>query len=799
MNVIHLASDLRYAFRTLRASPGFTLVAIALIALGIGANTAMFSVVEGVLLRPLPYREPSRLCMVWKSVPAKNLEWDWMGYPGIRNWREQNHVFVDIAAVARPEAAVVTLTGGPEPERIQAAKVEGNLFSVLGAAPALGRTFSETEARRGENVAVLGYRLWRRRFGASPHVLGRSLEIDRQNCTIIGVMGPRFEFPSKDTQMWLLISADPRWPKFQQFRFADAFTSVARLRPGISLTQARAEMNTIARSLAIQYPATDAGLGVRVVPLSEQVAGPQVRRALWVLLGAVLCVLLITCTNIANLLLARGAARSREFAVRAALGAGRARMFRQLLTESVVLSGAGGLLGLIVAAVGLKALLALAPADLPRLDEVHIDTSVLAFALLLSVATGLFFGLFPAWQAARRDPQEALKNGRHGGPASGRMRLPLVAVQYAIAVVLLTGAGLLLRSFVKLQAVTPGFDPRRLLTFTIDLPAEMYGAKAHAFFEQAIEAIDHLPGVRSAAVGGTFHSHVPNAVITVEGRAAEDAQPFTGWDVSPEYFQTMGIPLRRGRLLAANDVSGVVISESMARRFWPGQDPLGKRFKRSLPGLDEGNWNTVLGVVGDRLSNGPGSAMLPAIYQLYADSSTETIVVRTMGEPRLLTHAIHLAVGGIDPTVPYFEIATVEQQIAEIEAPRRFETTLLTIFAALATLLAATGIYGLLHHAVAQRTKEIGIRLALGARSPDVVRLVIGQGLRGVAVGLLVGVTISLAATRVLASVLYDVAATDPVTFAGVVLLLIGVALAASGLPARRAVKVDPMVALRHE
>ncbi len=542
-------------------------------------------------------------------------------------------------------------------------------------------------------------------------------------------MSPSFEFPNKDTQMWLLISADPRWLKFQQFRFADAFTSVARLKPRVSFTQARAEMNGSAGRLAIQYPATDAGLGVRVVPLAEQVAGPQVRGALWVLLGAVLCVLLITCTNVANLLLARGTARSREFAVKAAIGAGRARLVRELLTESIVMSGAGGLLGLILATVGLKALLSLAPADLPRLEDVRINTPVLAFAFLLSMATGLVFGLFPAWQAAHGDPQEALKEGGRGASANNGMRLPLVAVQYALAVVLLTGAGLLLRSFLDLQAVTPGFDPRRLLTFTVDLPDRMYGGKAQAFFDQAILAVNRLPGVQSAAVGGTFHNHIPNQIMVVEGRASEDAQPFTGWAVSPGYFQTMGISLRRGRLLSSKDTSRAVISEFMARRFWRGQDPLGKRFKRSLPGLDEGHWDTVVGVVGDRLSNGPGSSMLPTMYELASGSSTTTMAVRTMGDPQLLAAAVRRAVRAINPEVPYFEITTAERQLAEKEAPRRFETILLTIFAALATLLAASGIYGLLlHHAVAQRTKEIGIRRAVGARNADIARLVLSHG-----------------------------------------------------------------------
>ena len=392
---------------------------VTLIALGVGANTAMFSVVEAVLLRPLPYHEPSHLCMVWKSVPAKNLEWDWTGYPAIRDWREQNHVFDDIAAVARPEAGVVALTGGSEPERIQSAKVEGNLFYVLGAAPLLGRTFSPAEARRGDAVTILSSAFWQRHFGGSRDVLGRTLDLDHRTFTIIGVMAPSFQFPAKETQIWLLVSADARWPRFQEFRFADAFTAIARLKCGVSLVQAKAEMGAITKRLAIKYPATDAGLGVRLVPLPVQVAGPQVRQALWILMSAVLCVLLITCTNVANLLLARGETRSKEFALRAALGAAPARLIQQLLTESLVISSAGGLAGVALAAIGLKALIALAPAGLPHLDEIRINNVVLAFALLISVSTGLLFGLFPARQAAR-DPQRAWKGGRRRISGRGR-------------------------------------------------------------------------------------------------------------------------------------------------------------------------------------------------------------------------------------------------------------------------------------------------------------------------------------------------------------------------------------------
>lgn len=793
------AADFRYALRTLRASPAFTIPAIVLLALGIGANTAVFSVVEGVLLRPLPYRDPSRLCMIWKSVPAKNLHWDWTGYPAIRDWREQNHVFADIAAVARPEASVVTLSGGSQPERIQAAEVEGNLFSVLGAAPFLGRTFSKPESQRGDHVAILSYGFWQQHFGGSRDVLGRTLPLDRQTCTIIGVMSPSFEFPNKETQLWLLISADPRWKRFQQYRFADAFTAIGRLKSGVSLARAKAEMNAITKRLATEYPATDEGLGVRVIPLADWFAGPQVRRILWVLLGAVFCVLLITCSNVANLLFARGIARSREFALRAALGAGRGRQVRQLLTESIVISSAAGFLGIVVSAIALKVLLALAPADLPRLGEVRINTVVLVFALLLSLLTGLVFGLFPALHGAKRDPNEALKDGSRGTSARIVVRLPLVGAQCALAFVLLTGAGLLVRSFLALQSLKPGFNPHNLLTFTIDLPNDLHGSRAQLIAGQIIAALDYLPGIQSAALGGTFENHIPNDVITVEGQPPEDSQPLTGWDVSPNYFQTIGLPLQQGRVFTNNETSGAVISEFMARRFWPGQSSLGKRFKISLPGFDEGNWYTVLGVVGDRLVNGSGSATPPTMYKLAAGNSTMTIVVRTNGNPLSMGAAFRQAVREVSPAIPRFEITTVDRQMLELQAPRRFETSLLTIFATLATLLAGAGIYGFLHHAVAQREKEIGIRLALGAQNTDVMRLVLSQALRSVVIGLLAGLLVSFATTRVLASALVGVTATDPITFAGVAVLFIVIAIAASSLPAHQASKVDPIAALRQE
>src|SRR6267378_4735782 len=564
-----LLRDFRYAMRVLGRSPGFTLTVVLVLALAMGANTAIFSVIEAVLLRPLPYHDSERLCMLWKTVPSRNIEWDWTSYPTIRDWREQSHAFEDLAVVLRPEGSQVTLSNEDSeagPEKIQGSKVSGNFFRMLGVAPLLGRTFSRDESQRGDNFVVLSYGFWQRRFGSNKATLGRTLRLDNKSATIIGVMPPSFQFPDKTTQLWMLLTADSRWPSFQlqQFRIADAFCALGRLKPGVSIEQARAEMSIISGRLARQYPATDAGLGVRVVPLFEQLAGSQVRRALWILAAAVLCVLLIACSNITSLLVARGAGRRRELAIRAALGAGQARLLWQLATENILLSLAGGLGGLLLAYAGLHALLSLVPAGLPRADGVTINGTVLTFTFSLCLLTGMVFGLLPAFQITEKNPHTGLHEGGRGSSAGrgvNRTRGLLVASQFAFAIVLLMGAGLLIRSFLLLNAVEPGFDTTHLLTMTAELPEARYSdeARIRNFSDDALRKIEALPGVREAAVGSaifsSFNGNSPNEKIVVEGRpVTQDTEHHERDLVSDGYFQVMGVPLRQGRWFSPADV-----------------------------------------------------------------------------------------------------------------------------------------------------------------------------------------------------------------------------------------------------
>jgi putative ABC transport system permease protein len=805
--------DLRYGVRMLVKSPGFTLVAVLTLALGIGANTAIFSVIEGVLLRPLPYQNSERLCVLWKSVPARNIEWDWTSYPTIRDWREGSRSFEDMAVILLPDGSWVTWQSDAGIERIQGSKVSGNFFEMLGVRPLLGRTFSDDEARRGDDVIVLSYGFWQRRFGGDGAVLGRTLQLNNRSATIIGVMPESFQFPDNKAQMWLLLTADERWPGFQEIRLADAFSVLARLKPGVSIEEARVEMNTVAARLARQYPATDANLGVRVVPLFDQIAGAQVRRALWVLGGAVICLLLIACSNIASLLVARGAARRKELAVRAALGAGRWRLLRQLVTENILLTLLGGIIGLLFASWGLDALLALVPGDLPRADGIAINRTALAFTFTLCFLTGIVFGLLPASQITRGNLHASLNESGRGASAGAgvrRARGLLVALQFALAIVLLTGAGLMVRSFMLLNAVKPGFDTTYLLTMAPTLPERPYldDARSRAFFEEAIRRIEQLPGVRGAAVGGgvtgSLMGRFPNMNIVIEGRpATQDPERHWGDRVSDGYFQVMGIPLRQGRLFSTEDHSGsppaAMINEAMARRYWPSESPLGKRFKAVLPGMD-GEWFTVIGVVGDVVTNRDGR-VYPWYYRTIRQESwlALNLLVRTETPPLELAAAVRRAVRSIDSAVPDFEITTVEQALAKLDRERRFQTEMIGVFAVTALLLAALGLYGLMSYLVAQRTKEIGIRVALGAQRRDLLKLVIWQGMAVALPGVLLGLASALAVTRLIKGLLFGVSTTDPLTFSVIAMLLLCVAFVACLVPARRAAKVDPITALRHE
>jgi len=806
--------DVRYAIRSLRRSPGFTIVALLTLALGIGATTAIFSVVDAVLLRPLPYKDSDRLAILWKSVPKKDIQTDWTSYPTLKDWRDQNSVFEDIALVFRPEAARVTVTSAVQPERIQAAKVSSNLFPLLGVAPILGRVFSPQEGEQGDPVVVLSQAFWRVWFGASPDAIGKNLEIDGRPFLIVGVMPASFQFPSKDAQFWMLNTVDSRWTQFETIRLADAFLGVGRLKRGVTFSEAQAAMDVIARRLQQDHPDTDAGLGVNVVPLNLHIAGKQLRLQLWVLFGAVVFVLLITSANVANLVLARGVTRSQEMAVRIALGAGRWRLTRQLVTESALLSLSAGLFGIVWAALGVQILIALAPSDVPRLEETHMNLEILLFALGVSLSVGFILGFLVAWRVSGSAPNTLLKDGARaasGGLTGIRTRRMLVIGEFALAGVLLTGTGLLVRSLLRLEQVDPGFKPERLLALQIDLPERGHEeqSRTRAFSEQAIERITTLPGIEGVAVGSALiGEHIPNVVVTVEEHPvvlpAEQHEPITDQIISDGYFRVMGIPLLKGRLFSGLDNADsprvAIVNQTMAHRLWPGEDPVGRRFKYGVPGWNS-EWHIVVGIAGDALPNGVESHASSLFYLSHRQESRWFVnfVVRTVSDPLLLAEAVRHEIQSIDKNVPRFEIGTVEQQLEQLGSRRKFQTWLLSLFSLLALVLAAIGIYGIMHYSVTQRAHEIAIRMALGAPPAAVLGMVIRQASTLLLIGTATGAVAAFWTTRALSSLLYGVTPTDPATFVSVAITLAVVALLASLVPAWRAARIDPLVALRHE
>jgi predicted permease len=807
------------------------MIGILTLMLGIGACTAVFSVVYAVMLKPLPYRNPDRLCVLWKSVPKKGLERDWTSYPSFRDWRDHNHVFEDMALFFRPEAAQVTLHNGDQAEMVQAAVVSANFFTVMGIAPIIGRTFSPRDGELGEDFAVLSYGFWQSRYAGSPDVLGKSFSfhsVNERTAKIIGVMPEGCQLPFKEAPFWLLNTADPRWkgPYFPNWRVPDAFAAVGRLKPQISMAEAQADMNQVASNLAQQYPETDAGLGISVVPLELYVTGSNLRRALWLLLAAVTLVLLISCANVASLLLARGFARQSEYAIRAALGAGRIALLKQLLTESILLFLIAGALGTVMAAIIIKVLQALAPANIPRLEEAGISWEVLAFALALSVITAMTFGMAPAWKILRNDPQEFLKQGGRtdAGPGRRRIRELLVSLECALLVILLVVTGLLLRSFLKLQDAHLGFRPDHLISVNIHLPGEKYGSGDGTllFIREAIERIEALPGVESASVGGTFvGDHLPNFNVLVEGYTGvrQESVAVAADIVGEDYFQTMGIPLLRGRNFSEQDPPGAVdssdrngrlwpggaaiINERMAQRLWPGENPIGKRFGRSHPGMDISLDTVVIGVAGNILRNGRESDAIPAYYTSARRSlhwwHERKLVVRTATDPATLVAPIRDVIRSMDRTIPKYEVTTVENELYHLDAQRRFQLQTLSSFSLIGLILAAVGIYSVLSYSVEQRTREIGLKIALGAQPRDVVRSVLAQGMKPVLAGLGIGLIGALAGARMMKSLLYHVPVTDPTTFAVIAAVLVMVAFLAAYVPARRAARVDPIIALRWE
>ena len=804
-----LLQDLRFGIRVLLKNPGFTIVAIIALALGIGANTAIFSVVNTVLLRPLPYKNPERLVMVWEENSKQGFPRDTPAAANYIDWRDQNHVFEGMAAMTEIS---FNLTGTGEPERIDGQRVSGTLFQLLGVEPQLGRAFLPEEDRTGANrVVILSHGLWERRFGSDPTIIGRPINLDGQSFTVVGVMRRGFQFPSRTDQLWVPIAFSAKEAGQRGNHYLEV---IARMKPGISLEQAQAEMTTIATRLQQQYPQTNTSIGAVITPLHEHVVG-NIKPALLILLGAVAFVLLIACANVANLLLARAAVRQKEIALRLALGASRSRMTRQFLTESVLLSALGGGVGLVLAIVGLDLLKRFIPPNISQVQAIGIDTKVLLFTILVSIATGLLFGLAPAVQMATSNLNNTLKEGGRDSAAGhhgNRIRGFLIISEVAVSFLLLIGAGLLINSFVRLRHVDPGFRSENLLTMKIALPETRYPDKQRRslFFDELLRRVGTLPGVASAAVATNLPlTSTGNSVgVAIEGHAdpAPDRVPIVITRVvSPDYFKTMSIPLLEGRVFTEGDKadspSAVVISETTARLFWQGENAIGKHLKVGRS-TSPNPWLTVVGIVKDVRQYELIIEPKPQMYLPYQQAEffePRALVVRTNFDPLSLAATVRQTVWDIDKDQPVSDISSMEEIVSDSVARQRFSMLLLGVFAGLALVLAAVGIYGVMSYSVAQQTREIGIRMALGAQRSDVLKMTVGQGLRLVLTGVAIGLAAAFVLTRVMATLLFGVSPTDPLTFVSISIVLIGVAVLASYIPALRATRVDPMFALRYE
>jgi predicted permease len=811
--------DVRFALRGLGRSPAFTAIAVLTLALGIGANTAIFSVVYSVLLRPLNYADPEQLVSIRAGFAGSGAKDIPSSQPEYQDYRREVTALKDLAAVYPIN---INLTGLGEPQRIQAAVVSDNYFRLLGVAPALGRDFTPgDDGGRIGYVVIISHDLWRQRFGGDPGVIGKTVRLDDDPMTIIGIMPNGFrhvlESGASPMEVWAPIALDNPDPNFFNQRGARVYDLIGRLQPGKTSADAQAELEVLTARLREQYPQNyPEGQGWRPVaePLAEQVVG-DARPALLILLGAVGFVLLIGCANVANLLLARATAREREIAVRTALGGSQMRLVRQLLTESLVLALVGGVLGLILAGWGASALGKLVAHYLPRAGEIELSLPVLGFTAFLILVTGIGFGLMPALQATRPDLQGVLKDAARGattGARRTRTRSALVVAEVAIALMLLAGAGLLLRSFQRLMAVEYGFDPERLLTMQVWLPVPNDNEKGRFFsheqrrdfYERALVALKAVPGVRDAALTSRLPLRGRNGTgFIIEGRPTPADQPPPSAEVrmvSPNYFATMGIPVLRGEglpLLADSVSNGkVVVNRTLAEKYWPGEDPIGRRIRIFGP---EGPWVTIAGIVGDVRQMALAEPPREELYISHRAFSTQemSMVVRTAEDPDRLGTAVTSAVRAVDPEQPVFGVMSMERLIENASAERRVSMLLLLLFAAIALLLSALGIYGVMAYTTTQRRHEIGIRLALGARGADVLRLVVGQGMRLVLIGLAAGLFGAWVLSRALASQLFGITAQDPVTYVTVALLLGAVALAATWLPARRATRVDPMISLR--
>jgi putative ABC transport system permease protein len=797
-----LFQDVRYGLRSLRKKPGFTATAVIALALGIGANTAIFSVINAVLLRSLAYRDPGSIVMVWERSLRGGRAQNSVSPANFLDWKKQSSSFALIAASWDTR---LNLTSGGEPEEIQIQKVSADFFPVLGVQPELGRAFVRAEETPGtEPVVILGHDLWQRRFAGDRAIIGQTVTMSGRNCTVVGVMPAGFYFLNTQIKAWLPLQLDPttEWRKAGRF-----LRSVARLKSGVTLQQAQAELDGIGNQLEIAYPDYNKGWGVNLVPMHEQIAG-DIRPVLLVLLAAVAFVLLIACANVANLLLSRAASRQKELALRAALGADRLRLIRHLLTESMVLAMMGGVLGVLLAYWGIQLLIAFAPDNIPRLHEITIDPRVLGFTFGISLLSGLVFGLVPALQSSRPDLNGALKEGARGSSTGNRIvRNLFVVAEMALALVLLIGAGLMLRSFSQLHQVKTGFETENILTMRVQLPNARYGQPQQRadFFKRAEERLISLPGVKS--IGAISYLPLTGPASSTSFNLATKPLPPSespGTEVrpiTPGYFTAMGIPLLKGRAFDERDGATsrvLIINETLARKFFPGQDPIGQQL---IVSWEPQVADEIIGVVGDIKETALEQEPNPTVYWPHAREPYPfmNFVIRAAIDPATLSAAAASEIHALDPDQPVADVRTLDQVVAKSIARPRFNALLLAIFAGVALVLASVGIYGVMNYSATQRTQEIGIRMALGAEPRDILRLVVGHGMKLTAAGIVIGVIASLALTRVMSNLLFGITATDLTTFVAVSGVLAIVALLANYIPARRATRVNPVVALRYE
>lgn len=813
----NLIQDVKYGIRMLVKNSGFAMIAILTLALGIGANTAMFSVVNAVLLRPLPFPEPERLVTIWGTHAKLNEMNRALSYPDIADLQTMNTTFDSVAAY---DLASVTVTGVGEALHVNAARVSSNMFSLLRGSPILGRTFAPGEDRTGNFVAILSHSLWQSQFHGDPNVIGRSVEIEGRSYTIIGVMPRGFVFPldSDPPQLWrtyagLATPINPGDKPQTEQRSSHFLAAIARLKPNVTMEQANQDTQLVGQRLSKAYPDSNKYLGLRAEPALTALVG-DIQPQLYILLGAVALVLLIGCANVANLLLARATGRQREIAIRAAMGASRGRIVRQLLIESGMLSLVGGACGLVVAQWGTEFFGRLASNQVPRLAGAAIDVRVLSFTLIASIGTGLVFGIAPALQLSRLELTETLKeSGRGAGHSArqNRLRSLLVASEMTLAVILLTGAGLLIKSLSKLENVNPGFNPHGVITYSIDLPDPRYpkSEQAEAFFRQLYERVREIPGVESAS--GTVPLPLTGDTIRtsyqVEGRpvGSSDTPHVHFRAIGLDYFRTMGMQLLQGRDFNAQDHAGkndvVIVNQKFVAEAFPNENPIGKRIKPGISSEEKEPWREIVGVVGDVKHQALNRADTTECYvpEDQIGFTSMSGVVKTSLSPTSLIPAIREQVKAIDPDVPVYGVKSMDDYVSESVALPRLDSTLLGIFAALALALAVVGIYGVMSYGVAQRTSEIGIRMTLGAQRADVLQLVLRQGLAIALAGVAIGIVGALGATQLLSKLLFGVSPFDPFTFAGVSIVLVACALLACYLPAWRATRVDPLVALRYE